>query len=260
MMAGLSAEVDTMPGPISRRRFAGLLGAGAVGVLGGAATPAFGRRQGAPAVAPPALLPEPEVAPGGRVRLSSNENPYGPSPRALAALQEALPLAWRYPDDELDALATEVARRHRVEGRQLLFGPGSSEILRLCAAAATGPGRPLVMADPTFEALARGARAAGAEVAKVPLTADFRHDLPRMLEARKPAGLLYLCNPNNPTATLTPKGEVRDFLAKVPAETLVLVDEAYFHFAASPDYESVIPLVAERPNLVVARTFSKVYG
>jgi histidinol-phosphate aminotransferase len=94
----------------------------------------------------------------------------------------------------------------------------------------------------------------------VPLTTDFRHDLPKMATARERAGLIYLCNPNNPTGSLTPKQEVRAFLAQVPKGTAVLVDEAYFHFADGPDYETVIPLIAQYPNLIVARTFSKLYG
>jgi histidinol-phosphate aminotransferase len=251
-----------MPKPISRRRFAGLLGGGAAlaSLSGLQSALALAPRRDQAAAANPSPVATGAIGTGGIVRLSSNENPYGPSPAALKALEAALPLAWRYPDDELDGLAEDVAKEHGVEPDQLLFGPGSSEILRLCAASSTGPNRPLVMADPTFEALGRGARAAGAEIVKVPLTADFRHDLTKMLAARNPAGLIYLCNPNNPTASLTPKEEVSEFLTKVPATTTVLVDEAYFHFADSPRYESVLPLVQKYENLIVARTFSKIHG
>ena len=94
---------------------------------------------------------------------------------------------------------------------------------------------------------------------KVPLTSSFAHDLQKMLAAAK-GGLIYICNPNNPTASITPKNELGDFIAKTPRETMILVDEAYFHYADSPDYESVIPLVKEHPNLIVSRTFSKIYG
>jgi histidinol-phosphate aminotransferase len=94
----------------------------------------------------------------------------------------------------------------------------------------------------------------------VPLTADFRHDLPRMQAAAAHGGLIYVCNPNNPTATITPKQDVRAFLATVPTSTPVLVDEAYFHFVDEPQYETVIPLVADFPNLIVTRTFSKIHG
>ncbi|HEX3420489.1 MAG TPA: aminotransferase class I/II-fold pyridoxal phosphate-dependent enzyme, partial [Candidatus Udaeobacter sp.] len=87
----------------------------------------------------------------------------------------------------------------------------------------------------------------------------YVHDLPKMLSSAK-GGLIYICNPNNPTASITPKNELHDFIAKTSPETMLLVDEAYFHFADSPDYESVIPLVKDYPNLLVARTFSKIYG
>jgi histidinol-phosphate aminotransferase len=117
----------------------------------------------------------------------------------------------------------------------------------------------LVAADPTFEAILEYAKANGAEVMKVPLTSSFAHDLPKMSGAAK-NGLIYICNPNNPTASITPKNELREFIAKSPRETMILADEAYFHYADSPDYDSLIPLVKHHPNLIVARTFSKIYG
>src|SRR5204863_8457417 len=117
----------------------------------------------------------------------------------------------------------------------------------------------LVAANPTFEAILNGASANGAEVVKVPLTSSFGHDLPKMLAAAK-GGLIYICNPNNPTASITPKDELHEFIVNTTPDTMILVDEAYFHYADSPDYESVIPLVEERPNLIVSRTFSKIYG
>lgn len=230
---------------LSRRGFVQILGVGA-------AAAAMRPRLSA------ALRPAEAPAVSGVVRLSANENPYGPSPAALDAMRQAFDLAWRYPDEAADALAAELAKFHGVPDDHILLGNGSGEILKLAAAAFTGPGRPLVMADPTFEAVGRYARTAGAEVVKVPLTADYRHDLEKMSPAG--AGLVYLCNPNNPTASLTPKAEVRSFLARLSAPTTVLVDEAYAHYADSGDYESVLPLVKERANLMVTRTFSKVYG
>jgi histidinol-phosphate aminotransferase len=122
------------------------------------------------------------------------------------------------------------------------------------------PGRgKLVAADPTFEAILNHARVNRAEVVKVPLDKNYAHDLPKMLAAAD-EGLIYICNPNNPTASITPKNDLRDFINKVPQRTMILVDEAYFHYADSADYESVIPLVKDHPNLIVARTFSKIYG
>jgi len=194
------------------------------------------------------------------VRLSSNENPYGPSPAALKAMTDGFSLAWRYPDEYADVLAEELARMHGVPSEQVLLGDGSGEILKLCAAAFTGRDKKIVIANPTFEAIARHAGVANAEVVKVDLAPDYSHDLKKMLAAANGAGLVYLCNPNNPTASLTHKNEVSDFLAKLSPATMVLVDEAYHHYVESTDYESVIPLVKQYPNLSVARTFSKIYG
>ena len=194
------------------------------------------------------------------VRLSSNENPYGPSPAALKAMTDGFSLAWRYPDEYADMLAEELARQHTVPADQVLLGDGSGEILKLSAAAFTGRDKKIVIANPTFEAIARHAGVANAEIVKVDLTSDYRHDLQKMLAAANGAGLVYICNPNNPTASITPKNEMSEFLAKLSPATIVLVDEAYHHYVESKDYESVIPLVKQYPNLIVARTFSKIYG
>jgi histidinol-phosphate aminotransferase len=194
------------------------------------------------------------------VRLSANENPYGPSLKALKAITDSFDLACRYPDEHNNVLIDKLAKLNGVNHDEILLGDGSGEILKLCAETFTGKERgPLVVAVPTFEAILLNASANGADVAKVPLTSGFAHDLPKMLAAAK-GGLIYVCNPNNPTASITPKDELRDFIAKTPRETMILVDEAYFHYADSPDYESMIPLVKGHPNLIVARTFSKIYG
>ena len=236
---------------VSRRRFAQLLGAGAVLSV---TRPALSFAK--PVVAAPGLVP----ATSGVVRLSSNENPYGPSPKALKAMNDVFNLACRYPDEHNDLLIDAIAKLNGVTHDQILLGDGSSEILQLCADTFTGPGRGnLVAADPTFEAILNNAAINGAEVVKVPLTPTFGHDLAKMTTAAK-QGLIYVCNPNNPTASITPKSEVREFISKAPRDTMILVDEAYFHYADSPDYESVIPLIKDHPNLIVARTFSKIYG
>jgi histidinol-phosphate aminotransferase len=231
---------------ISRRRFAQLLSAGA-----------------AAAVVRPALsfAGSPEHATTSAVvRLSANENPYGPSPRAFQAMSDAFGLASRYPDEHDNALIDKLAKINGVNRDQILLGDGSNEILKLCAETFTGKEHgKLVAADPTFEAILNQARVNGAEVVKVPLTRTFSHDLPKMLAAAK-EGLIYVCNPNNPTASITPKDEIREFITKTPRQTAILVDEAYYHYADTLDYESVIPLVKENPNLIVARTFSKIYG
>lgn len=243
---------------ISRRDFTRLLGVGAAAAI---VKPAFGfAEESTPAV---------ESQASGVVRLSSNENPYGPSPKALQAMTDAFGLSCRYPDEHAEKLVDALAKLNGVERDQILLGDGSGEILTLCAVAFTGPmgngkngssGRgKCIVADPTFEAIPAHAKTNGAEVIKIPLNSAFGHDLPKMLSAAK-EGLIYICNPNNPTASITPKNELHEFIAKVPAQTTILVDEAYHHYADSPDYESVIPLVKEHPNLIVARTFSKIYG
>jgi len=236
---------------LTRRGFTRLVGLGAASaalrpILSAAALPSL------------PLSTTTAAIPSGVVRLSSNENPYGPSPAAFDAMRRAFDLAWRYPDEAADALVEDLAKLHGVSSDHVLLGNGSSEILKLCAAAFTGPGRAVVTADPTFEAVARYAQAGGAEGIKVPLTPDHRHDLAKMLPAG--AGLVYLCNPNNPTASLTPAVEVRAFLGRAPGGTAVLVDEAYAHYAESSGWESVLPQVKDHPGLIVARTFSKIYG
>ena len=236
---------------ISRRKFAQLLGIGAATVV----------------VRPPLSFAKPtqsiatsSTAGSNIVRLSANENPYGPCPKALQAITDSFGLACRYPDEHNNVLIDKLAKLNSVTHDQVLLGDGSGEILKLCAETFTGPQNgKLVAADPTFEAILNNASANGAEVVKVPLTSSFAHDLPKMLAAAK-GGLIYVCNPNNPTASITLKNELHDFIAKTPRETMILVDEAYFHYADSPDYESVIPLVKEHPNLIVSRTFSKIYG
>jgi len=232
---------------ISRRKFAHLLAAGA-----------------AAAVVRPAISDarQPEHATGsaGIVRLSANENPYGPSAKAHEAMKNAHSMCNRYPDEANDVLIDKIAKINNVNREQVVLGDGSSEILKLCAETFTGPTQgKLIAADPTFEAILEYAKANGAEVVKVPLTSSFAHDLPKMSGAAK-GGVIYICNPNNPTASITPKNDLREFIANPPRETMILVDEAYFHYADSPDYESMIPLVKDHPNLIVARTFSKIYG
>jgi histidinol-phosphate aminotransferase len=223
---------------VSRRAFAQILGAGAA------------------VAALPFPLPAAPRSTGG-VRLSANENPYGPSPAAMNAIRESLADVWRYPDEAADALADSIARLHGVSTDQVILGDGSSEILKLTAETFLDRNRQLIVADPTFEAIAAHAATMGAVVTKVPLDAGYAHDVPRMT---KDAGVIYVCNPNNPTATITPKLALRTLISSVPATTTLLVDEAYHHYATGSEYESVIPLVSSYPNLIVSRTFSKIYG
>src|SRR5438874_4512737 len=236
---------------ISRRKFAHLLGVGAAVAI---VRPRFSVATERPSV---------KTAPTGSVvvRLSANENPYGPSPQAHDAMKNSFDVCCRYPDEANDVLIEKIAKINGVNREQVVLGDGSSEILKLCAETFTGPTQgKLVAADPTFEAILEYSKSNGAEVVKVPLTTSFAHDLGKMGAAANGKGLVYVCNPNNPTASITPKNDLRDFIAKTSPDTMILVDEAYFHYADSPDYESVIPLIKDHPNLLVARTFSKIYG
>src|SRR5436305_1120134 len=225
---------------LTRRHFAHVLGATAV------------------AAAMPRLTLAGAPKPKGIARLNANENPYGPSPAALHAINDALPRANRYPDEAIEALVADIAKFHGLSNDSILSTDGSSEALKV--AATTFAQKRLVTAEPTFEAIGFCAKSQGAEIIKVPLTATHAHDLARMLDAAKGEGLIYVCNPNNPTATITQKAAVRALRANAPASVTILIDEAYHHHADSPDYESVIPLVKSYPNLVVTRTFSKIYG
>jgi histidinol-phosphate aminotransferase len=233
---------------VSRRRFTFSLGA----TLGAAVTRPLALAHSA------AALP---AASSAGIDLSSNENPYGPSPAALEAMTRSQAVASRYPDAAEQETTEAIARLHGVSPDRIVLGCGSSEVLRLCDAAFLGPGRTVVAAEPTFEAVLHYAKVTRAEPVTVPLTADFRHDLPAMARACDArAGLVYVCNPNNPTGTIVTGEELLAFLARVPAGTTVVVDEAYHHFVEAPAYRSAAEMIERFPNLVVTRTFSKIYG
>jgi len=248
---------------LSRRAFGRLLGAGAAAALLAPGTAASGwngrgagRAEGRLELAK--LLPK---DPANLVLLNSNENSYGPSPLALEAMTEAHSVAMRYPDYWADRLQEELAGFHSVDPEMVVVTCGSTELLKLAAEAFLGPGKRLVVADPTFEAIVYYGRMTGAEVVKVPLAVDHRHDLEAMARAaRERAGLVYLCNPNNPTGTVVSRAAAEAFLKQVPRESVVLCDEAYHHYVDDPEYDSVLEAVTAGDNVVVARTFSKIYG
>jgi histidinol-phosphate aminotransferase len=198
----------------------------------------------------------------GLIRLDSNENAYGPSPKVAEAIRSSVGQSNRYPWLEYGSLIEQIATLHHVKPEQILLGCGSTEILRMAACAFLGSGKQLIHAAPTFETMEFYARATGADVLAIPLAPDFSHNLGAMLARTTAAtGLIYVCNPNNPTASLTPRKDLEAFIAKLPASTLILIDEAYHHFALqSHTYVSFIdrPIADER--VIVARTFSKVYG
>ena len=239
--------------PLSRRQFASSLGLG----LLARPTPAAVQ---APAVSPPAA-PAPATGAPSLIGLDSNENPYGPSARGLAAMTRAQAVAARYPDAKEQQLAEALARFHGVAPEQLVLGCGSGEILKMADAAFLGPGKAVIAAEPTFEAVFDYAVATKAEAVKVPLAADHRHDLPKMAAACDArTGLVYVCNPNNPTGTIVTADELQAFVARVPRSAVVLVDEAYHHFVEDPRYRSALDLLPRHDNVLVVRTFSKIYG
>lgn len=198
----------------------------------------------------------------GEILLSSNENAYGAFPTVRQAMVDAIAVTNRYPDDEFTALWQGLANKHGVKTDEITLGCGSTDILRMAAEAFCGRTKPLIVAAPTFEALGLYAARNGTEVIKVPLRADFAHDLEAMLaRAKQGAGLVYVCNPNNPTGSITPRKQIEQFVRELPEATYVLIDEAYHDFVTAPaDYASFIDQPVEDPRIIVARTFSKIYG
>lgn len=200
--------------------------------------------------------------PAGPIRLDANENAYGPCPQAFAALEGSAEMANRYPKNEYADLVEAIAAKHGVKTERVVLGCGSSENLRMAAGAFLGPGKMLILATPTFEFMAHQAESGGTPAVSVPLTKDYAHDLDAMLErAAGAAGLVYICNPNNPTGTLTPRPGLEAFLKKLPPSFYVLMDEAYHHFVVgAPEYTSFLDRPVDDERLIVTRTFSKIYG
>jgi histidinol-phosphate aminotransferase len=196
------------------------------------------------------------------LRLDRNESAYGPCDKVRTICREAFAEANRYPGEEVENLRATIAAVHGVQPENITLGCGSTEILRMAAEASLGPGKNLVMASPTFDCVAQAARLLGSEVRRTPLTRDYAHDLDAMLARTDSAtGLVYICNPNNPTGTLTPKAELATFLQKVKPESWVLVDEAYHDYVSpSGAYSSWAARAAADPQLIVTRTFSTIYG
>jgi histidinol-phosphate aminotransferase len=234
---------------LTRRAFTSTLGAGLAALTSAAR-------------ALPADRSAPAATPGpAPIALDSNENPYGPSPRALLAMTGAQAVASRYPDHLEEAVAAALARLHAVKPEQIVLGCGSGEILKMADGAFLGPDKRVVCAEPTFEAVLGYAQVTRAEPVKVPLTPDHRHDLKALAAACDArSGLVYVCNPNNPTGTIVTAEEMDAFLKQVPPQTVVLVDEAYHHFVEDPRYKTALEWLPRHENLVVVRTFSKIYG
>ena len=238
---------EPIPG-LSRRHFLKLVGGTTAAVSAGCSLtlPPYGGVE-----APTAQSP---------IVLAYNENPFGVSSVAREAIVAAAERGNRYPKQTADALRDEIASHLGVDPDMIMLGSGSIEPLKIVTELFCRPARGPVVAEPTFEAVVSYAALGTIEPIKVPLAPDYRIDLDRMLAASKSAGLIYVCNPNNPTGAIVDRDAMRAFLDRVPADLPVLVDEAYHEWVDNPRYESCVRYVREGRNVTVLRTFSKVYG
>jgi histidinol-phosphate aminotransferase len=261
---------------LSRRNFVRAAGVGGIGAL---ATPLIAAR-GNEALRGAWL--EPELANGilggsfeheerapfriaspDAIQLDSNENPNGPGKLALDAVAKMFTEANRYPDVQADDLQKAVAAARKVAPQNVLLGCGSGEILRVAVQAFTSPTKALVTAAPSFEDPARQAELIGSPVRAVPVDANLKLDLDRMLDQINGAGLVFFCNPNNPTSTVHGASQVKEFIAQVnkrAPDCVVLMDEAYHEYVDEPTYATSIPISLENPKVITVRTFSKVFG
>lgn len=213
------------------------------------------------------LLPEfahasPRASTDGTLRLNSNENPFGIAPAARSAIIDNLGEANRYPrtirTDMVEALAT----LHGVKPENIVLGNGSTEVLQMSVQALAKPGAKLVLADPTFEDVPRYASPYTYDLQKVPLDSNYAHDIGRMKEivdASSGRALVYICNPNNPTGTLTPSAGIDAWIKSAADDVYFLVDEAYYEYCTDAGYWSCVKFVDD-PNVIVTRSFSKIYG
>ncbi len=200
------------------------------------------------------------VLPPGAVKIDANENPLGPAPVALAAIASSAVTGGRYDQNGyVSSLTDTFSKQNGIPADHIAVYAGSTEPLNYSIMAFTAPGSPFITADPSYDGPLGTAAAVGAPVIKLPLTPTYGHDARAMVAAAKQTGngLMYICNPNNPTGTLTPREDILYALENKPKGTVLLVDEAYIHLSSSP---SVIDQVVAGKDIIVLRTFSKVYG
>jgi len=203
---------------------------------------------------------EREYGISGSVKLASNENPLGPSPRALSALRERLPDLHLYPDGDCFYLKRALAKKLAVDPESLIFGNGSNEIIELAVRTFLRPGDEAVMAEQAFVVYELIVQAVGGERKTVPLK-NFTHDLMAIADTITPrTRLVFLANPNNPTGTIYRRSDWEAFLARIPPGVLVIVDEAYFEYVGAADYPNSLDYHARHPAILTLRTFSKLYG
>jgi len=198
--------------------------------------------------------------PNKGIHIDANENPLGPSDAARQAMMDVLALGGRYRFDMQEDLANTFAKQEGLNPESVLPFAGSSEPLHYTVLAFTDKNRPLVIADPGYEAPMWAAQGSGASVIKVPLSdpkGAATHDIKAMLAAASNPGVIYICNPNNPTGTCTPRADIEQAVANAPKDTILLIDEAYVHLCDAP---RSLDFVKDGKNVIVLRTFSKLYG
>jgi histidinol-phosphate aminotransferase len=247
---------------LTRRGFVQTVGIGAAGALTSSFIGARGRENSLWSAFEPTL----EALEPGVICLASNENPLGPGQKVLDAVKTAFGPTGAQPgrySGSSGALIEQIAKKFNVKTENVVLGCGSTQILRSATHLFTAKDRPLVGTIPTYEECAGYAALMDHPVRPVALDADFKMDLGKIADAAKGAGLVFYCNPNNPTATYVGAKATREFLARVnreSPETTILVDEAYFDYVTDPDHDTHIPIAVENPRVIVARTFSKAYG
>jgi len=194
-------------------------------------------------------------------RLSSNENPYGPSEKVKKAIIDNMDVICRYPFSYQDELLQAIADWEGVSKNHIVLTAGSTEGLKITGLTVGWKGGEIISPDPTFNSLMVYAEQFGAKIHKIPATPTLDHDLTGMAsKINSNTKLVFVCNPNNPTGTLIPENDLRSFCKQAAEKTTVFVDEAYFDFITTPDYPSMVELVKQGMNVIVSRTFSKVYG
>lgn len=203
---------------------------------------------------------ERELGISGAVKLASNENPLGPSPKAIAALREMLPNIHRYPDGSGYYLKRALAEKLNVRMEQIVLGNGSNEIIELAVRTFLQPGMEAVFSNPTFLVYSKVVQGGGGAVTQVPLK-NYRHDLSGLRTAvSEKTRLLFIDNPNNPTGTLTSTSDLKAFLSDIPEEVVVIMDEAYIDFVRSGDLLDPVEIMEGGRPVIFLRTFSKAYG
>ncbi len=194
------------------------------------------------------------------IKLASNENTLGPSPQTLKALRDYLPKIYLYPEDSCFYLKKELAKRLKVKRENLIMGNGSDEIMELIPKTFLNPGEEVIYGYPSFLIYEIVARIMSGKPVPVPLK-DYTYDLKRILRAiTKKTKIIFICNPNNPTGTMVNEKEIKVFLKKVPKNILVVLDEAYKDYVDRRDFPNSIRLLKEYRNIIILRTFAKIYG